>query len=608
MATLRDIVIALRVKDNTKGLDTANDKLKTAKGSASELGKELKQLVAGFGAMAAAKQAWDAVEKAVDANAKFGQGIAQIATLLPGQTSRVAELQQGIIDMAQRTGKPLADLTQGVYQVVSAFGDSPDTLKLAELAARSATAGMSSTEEALGLLSAVSKAYGTNTAEAAKRTADLAFVTVQLGKTNFPQLAAGMQRVAPVAAALGVTQEELYASFSTLIGVTGKGAEEVSTQLVQVFAGLSKRSPDAEKALRKIGYTSVQAAVQQLGYVGTVRAMIATTNGSSEAIGKLFGSVEAMGPVLALTGSQHDSFNEKLLATAKGADMADKAFTEATTGPGKLAYEMAKAQARVEAMEVALGEKMAPAVLKVREGAIEVKQAFVDAFIAQLPAIENFGRLVFDTDGKMGGMKQTAEGVAAVFRMTIGGITIVFLGLKRTVQGVLGDLMALTEMAKGNTAGAAAIRAATSADLGATDAALAEAMAEMGRSPEESRRINEARTRDRARKALGFEAEFQTQTKRTLPGGIQEKQAPDGSSYYSYGSGPYQANLPGAAGMSARAEIKQLVINIEGDKSVSQAKDIVRDGVGGGVQDAMKGAERLLPMRGPRSIGGSPLE
>ena len=173
MATLRDIVIALRVKDNTKGLDTANDKLQTAKGSASALGKEIKGLVAGLGAMAAAKKAWDAIENAVDANAKFGQGIAQIATLLPGQTSRVAELQKGIIEMSERTGKPLEDLTQGVYQVVSAFGDSKDTLKLTELAARSATAGMSSTEEALGLLSSGTVASDSFVRGAGARALDL---------------------------------------------------------------------------------------------------------------------------------------------------------------------------------------------------------------------------------------------------------------------------------------------------------------------------------------------------------------------------------------------------------------------------------------------------
>ncbi len=600
MATLRDIVIALRVKDNTKGLDTANDKLQTAKGSASALGKEIKGLVAGLGAMAAAKKAWDAIENAVDANAKFGQGIAQIATLLPGQTSRVAELQKGIIEMSERTGKPLEDLTQGVYQVVSAFGDSKDTLKLTELAARSATAGMSSTEEALGLLSAVSKAYNDTTAEAAQRTADLAFVTVQLGKTNFPQLAAGMQRVAPVAAALGVTQEELYASFSSLIGVTGKGAEEVSTQLVQVFAGLSKRSPDAEKALRKLGFTSVQAAVQQLGYVDTLRAMVKTTDGSSESIGKLFGSVEAMGPVLALTGSQHDAFNEKLLATTKGADMASRAFAEATSGPGRLAYEMDKAKAHVEAMEIALGQKMAPAVMKVRAGSVEIKEAFVDAFLNQLPAIENFSKIVFDTDGKMGGLKETAASVATVFRMTIGGISIVFLDLKRAVISVMGGLTQLIAVSHGDFAGANAIKAQMSTDMGEADKAVAEAMAEMGRSPEESARLNKQRSRDRARKELGFESEFQTQTKRTLPGGIQEKQAPDGSSYYSYGSGPYMANAPGVSGQQARAEIKQVVINIEGDKSVAQAKDIVRDGIGEGIADGMRGAGRLSAVRSMR--------
>lgn len=611
MATLRDIVIALRVKDNTKGLDDADRKLKKAKGSASELGKELKGLVAGLGAMAAAQQAWTAVEKAVDASAKFGQGLAQIGSLIPGQQARVGELREGIIKMAQDTGKSLADMNGGVYEVISTFGDTKDTLKITETAAKAATAGLATTTEAIGLLGGVTKAYGVETAEAVDRAADLAFMTVNLGKTNFPQLAQAMSQVAPSAAALGVTQEELFASFAALTGVTGT-ASQVSTQLVQVYAGLGKRTPEAAKALRQIGFTSIQAAVGQLGYVGTLRKMIATTDGSTEAMGKLFGSTEAVNAVLALTQGQAKSFDDKLLQVTRSAGATNTAFHEATSGPGKLAFEMAQAAAKMEAMEVALGDKMAPAVMKVRQGALDAKSAFIDAFINQMPSIENFGRAIFDADGQMGGMKATAEGVAQVVRLTIGGLTITFLGLKRMIQGVVGDLMSLAALAGGDSGAASAIQAQLGKDLTSTDAALAEAVAELGRSPEESRRINQERARTAAQRQFGF-VNPDVQTQRVMGGaagaaGVQETTWAGGVKSYSYGQGPFRANLPGIEGEKARAEIKQLVVNINGDKSVAQAKDIVKDGVAGGLEDALRTAGRLVPTEGHRLAGGNILE
>ena len=46
-----------------------------------------------------------------------------MATLIPGQAERVLELKD-VRDLAVETGKPLDDLTDGLYQVISAFGDN----------------------------------------------------------------------------------------------------------------------------------------------------------------------------------------------------------------------------------------------------------------------------------------------------------------------------------------------------------------------------------------------------------------------------------------------------------------------------------------------------
>ena len=51
--------------------------------------------------------------------------------------------------------------------------------------------------------------------------------------TTFPELAASIGRVVPVAAKMNVAQEELFAGFATLTGVTGSAAE-VSTQLAGI--------------------------------------------------------------------------------------------------------------------------------------------------------------------------------------------------------------------------------------------------------------------------------------------------------------------------------------------------------------------------------------
>ena len=53
---------------------------------------------------------------------------------------RVAELKTGIRGLAPVIGVTTADLADGAYQVISAFGDTNDTLAILETNARAAAA------------------------------------------------------------------------------------------------------------------------------------------------------------------------------------------------------------------------------------------------------------------------------------------------------------------------------------------------------------------------------------------------------------------------------------------------------------------------------------
>ena len=144
------------------------------------------------------------VKAAID----FNKEVANIATLIPGSTKRVDELKSAIRDMAVKVGKDTTDLAEGAYQVISAFGDTADTVGILGIAATAATAGVADTADAINLLSAVTKGYGDTSEEAVQKASDLAFQTVTLGQTTFPELAASIGKVIPLTSELGVSQEE----------------------------------------------------------------------------------------------------------------------------------------------------------------------------------------------------------------------------------------------------------------------------------------------------------------------------------------------------------------------------------------------------------------
>ena len=186
------------VEESTNRLDDFKKKTKDANelfGQVSKQAAVASTAIAALG-IAAAKMAVD-----------FNEGFGKVQTLIPGAKERVKEFQNEILNLSPAVGKTTKDLTDGLYEVISAFGDSADSAKNLELAAKGATAGGATTKDSIALLSAVTKGYGDTSNIAQKKVSDLAFTTVKLGQTSFPELAASIQRVTSQSNTLKISRE-----------------------------------------------------------------------------------------------------------------------------------------------------------------------------------------------------------------------------------------------------------------------------------------------------------------------------------------------------------------------------------------------------------------
>lgn len=269
----------------------------------------------------------------VKAAAAFETQMANVSTLLDGTATqidqRINELSDDVLAISNQTGVASAELTDGLYQIISAVGDSEDAIVQMELAAKAAKAGGAETTDAINLLTAVTKGYNDVTGEAFQKASDLAFNTVKLGQTSFPELASSIGKVIPLSAALGVEQEELFGSFAALTGVTGSTAE-VATQMKAVMSGLMSPTDDMTKALEALGYANANVALDSLGLQGTLEALGTTVGGDTQALAKLFSSVEAQTAILALAGAQSEDFARKTESMYQASGMTDTAFSAQT--------------------------------------------------------------------------------------------------------------------------------------------------------------------------------------------------------------------------------------------------------------------------------------
>ena len=125
-------------------------------------------------------------------------------------------------------------------------------MEILRINSEAAAAGVATTEDAIALTSAVTKAYGDTPAAAVQQASDLALVTVRLGQTSFPELAAAIGKTTPLAAQIGVRQEELAASYATLTGVVGS-TSKVSTGLRGILSGLIRPTKGLREAVAALG-------------------------------------------------------------------------------------------------------------------------------------------------------------------------------------------------------------------------------------------------------------------------------------------------------------------------------------------------------------------
>jgi len=373
---------------------------------------------------------------AVKFSTDFNRGMANVATLIPGNIARVNELKGTVQQMAIATGKSTDDLTDGLYQTLSAFGDTADTAKILEINAKAAAAGLAGTTDAINLTSAVTKGYGDTTAAAVQKASDLALMTVRLGQTTFPELASSMGKVIPIAQSMGQSQEDLFAVFATATGVTGSAAE-VATQYRGVLAALLNPTEDLNKLIKQQGFESGQAMLQQKGLVGTMQTVIEAADRSGQPLTKYISSIEAVPLALALAGPQAENFAAKQAELAKAAGTTDVAFREQAEGVNAAGFKWQQMEQRMIVFAQRVGDKLMPALERLA-GWAETGMAWAE------DALEWFTKLPAP-------IQDTALVVAGLAAISGPALVAVGFGL----QSIAGGITAVGLSSTGAAAGAA---------------------------------------------------------------------------------------------------------------------------------------------------------
>ena len=147
-------------------------------------------------------------------------------------------------------------LANGLYQVISNGVPENNWIEYLQASAKASVGGIADLGEVVKVTSTVIKNYGLKWQDAEGIQDKIQF-TAKNGVATFEQLAQALPRLMGSAAVLGVSVDELMASFATLTGVSGNTAE-VATQMQAIFTAWVKPSSEGAK-MAQMGYRTRKA-------------------------------------------------------------------------------------------------------------------------------------------------------------------------------------------------------------------------------------------------------------------------------------------------------------------------------------------------------------
>ena len=315
---------ATRLRDSLITFNQSIDTLKTVQATVSQLAGTLNSVTEESRTFSAAMNA---------------------ANTMAGKSGEdFAKLKDSVTELAETIPMAREELANGLYQVISNGVPEDNWIAYLQKSAKASIGGIADLGETVKVTSTIIKNYSLSWDKAGD-VQDKIQLSAKNGVTSFEQLAQALPRVTSNAATLGVSIDELMATFATLTGVSGNTAE-VSTQLAAIFTALVKPSSEASKMAQQMGIEFDAAAIKAAGGMRNfltdldknVKAY-ASKSGmlEQEIYGKLFGSAESLRALGPLTGQLAAKFNENVEAMKDSAGTIDDAFaTMSSSGAASL--------------------------------------------------------------------------------------------------------------------------------------------------------------------------------------------------------------------------------------------------------------------------------
>jgi|GEM_PF-5928281 len=337
----------LVIKADSSQVKTATKDLSGMSAGAGKLGGAMKALLP----VLSAALAVNALGKMAVEAREFGAAMGEVSTLLD-DVSQLPRINTEAKALAATFGGSPTAQVKAFYQAISAgAGNASEATAILTTANKLAIGGVTDIGTAVDGLTTVVNSFGLEASQAGE-VSDAMFVAMRAGKTTIGELSSGIGSVAALAATAGVGFEELLGATAALT----KGGISTSQSFNGLKAALSNIATPSKKATDAAAEMGIEfnlASLQSKGLAGFLGEMTEAADGNEQQLIDLFGSVEAVNTILALTGGSAESFAEIMDDMKTKTGQTDIAF-------GKIAqtmdFKLSAISGKIASTRVSIGE------------------------------------------------------------------------------------------------------------------------------------------------------------------------------------------------------------------------------------------------------------
>ena len=334
----------------------------------------------------------------IELGKEFETAFAQVETIMDTSQVSVSDMEQAIRNTAVAMGVDASELSEAVYNAISATGDTAGAVDLVTTATKLATAGFTDSNDALSVLTTAMNAYGLS-ADEAESIADSLIATQNLGVLTMSDLSGAMGKAIATGSAYGVNLSNLEAGYIALTK-SGINVNESTTYLSGMMKELGTTGSNVGKILQeKTGQSFGQLMKSGASLADVLDILMESVNGDTEAMMNLWGSAEAGKAANAIISQGLETFNSNLKTVAGSAGTTEAAYKTMTE---TASHKTAVLQTSIKELGLTIYEDLNGPVSDVTDALTGYVQDLTDAYSTDglSGMIEAAGRIVSDMLGK----------------------------------------------------------------------------------------------------------------------------------------------------------------------------------------------------------------